>query len=416
MGNYSKKNNVTLIVILIIVLLRLFGFRYYFESWVFYVYFPLLLFLSRYNIKSTYAKLILLYIVLLTFSCLYSHFINGQKLLTTIVYSFNYFSLLFFFVLLQFKPSYKDTEKIFLIVSLCFCVCYIIQWIIYPTILFGAAGRHTGDDMFRARQPGSLSCYFLLMYGVNMLLQHRKIKYALLAGIGFLPIIIMGFRSLIALTVVSLFIMVPFVLRSGRKTLLYALLGAGVAMMAMQTPLVQSKIEEMNRRQEADQTFENKDYVRYASFNYYWNYHFTKPYEKIIGGGAPVDKSSKYAKQIKKKNEIHLWIEDLGIVGLSMMIGIPAVVCLVLMYLICVFRCKSPNLQYIRFTLIVVLFGSIFTSMELYRPGNILLLSLLLYMEMRYNKEELLRKNKNISYEGSRSERLLRLYCMRKHL
>lgn len=416
MRNIFNINIVTSFVILILLLLRLFGFKFFPETWVYYVYFPLLLLLSRYNVKSGYAKLILLYIVLLTFSCLYSHFFNGQKLLTTIIHSFSYFSIIFFFVLLQFKPSYKEMEKIMVIVSFYFCVCYLIQWIIYPTVLFGAAGRNTGEDMFRARLPGSISCYFLLMYGINKLIQHRKPKYALLAIIGFLPIIIMGFRSLIALTFFSAFVMIPFVIRSGRKTVLYSLLGAGIVIMAMQTPLVQSKIEEMHRRQEADQTFENKDYVRYISLDYYWNYYFTKPYEKIIGGGPPADESSKYARRIKKMNDNHLWIEDLGMVGLSMMIGIPAAICLVLIYLICIFRCKSPDLQYIRFTLLIVLLGSIFTSMELYRTGNILLLSLLVYMEMKYNRELMLRKYKICANERNRTKRLLRLYGMRKYM
>lgn len=66
----------------------------------------------------------------------------------------------------------------------------------------------------------------------------------------------------------------------------------------------------------------------------------------------------------------------------------PAVILLVFMYLYCMWKCKEPRLQYIRFTLFVVLFGSIVTSMELYREGNILLLSLFLYIEYKYHMEQ----------------------------
>lgn len=71
-----------------------------------------------------------------------------------------------------------------------------------------------------------------------------------------------------------------------------------------------------------------------------------------------------------------------------MVIGMPAVILLVFMYLYCMWKCKEPRLQYIRFTLFVVLFGSIITSMELYREGNILLLSLFLYIEYKYHMEQ----------------------------
>ena len=210
---------------------------------------------------------------------------------------------------------------------------------------------------------------------------------------GFIPIIIMGFRSLTFLTIVAIGLMIPFVVRNFRKILLYELVGLAFGIFMMSTSLVVNKIDEMMKRQDSSQTFENEDYIRYLSLDYFWNYQFVKPYEKVIGGGLPFDTSSKYSKKISDSARYNgLYWVDLGLVGLSMIIGIPSVLSLIALYLICMWKCKEPELQYIRFTLFIVLFGSIFTSMELYRNGNLLLFSLILYIEFKYHREQIIAK------------------------
>ena len=94
-----------------------------------------------------------------------------------------------------------------------------------------------------------------------------------------------------------------------------------------------------------------------------------------------------YTKRINfaRNNYSFRWT-DLGIVGLSMIIGIPAVLILVLIYLRCIWLCKEPEIQFVRFTFLIVLLGS-GTTAEMYREGNILLLSFFLYLEYKYHKE-----------------------------
>ena len=140
-------------------------------------------------------------------------------------------------------------------------------------------------------------------------------------------------------------------------------------------------------RQENNQTFANDDYIRVIEFDYFWNQQFIKPYEKIIGGGNPVDPDSRYGNSFQAVElQRNLYWVDLGIVGLSMVIGIPAVLCLVYLYVRCIWRCKEKQIQYIRFTFFIVLIGSIITNMELYREGNLLMLSLFLYIEYKYHQ------------------------------
>ena len=219
----------------------------------------------------------------------------------------------------------------------------------------------------------------------------RSPKYIFYFLISFLPIIIQGFRSLVTLTVLSIFLMIPFVMRKSLKSIVsFVLISLLMFIVFSTSNIFQKKYDEMLQRQKNEQVFSNEDYIRYFSLDYYWNYQFNKPYEKIIGGGVPVDRMSHYYKQITDAENYsnYFWV-DLGIVGLSMVIGIPAVLLLVIMYLLCMWRCMEPQLQFVRFTLFTVLCGSIFTSMELYRSGNILLLSLLLYIEYVYHKDKM---------------------------
>ena len=411
MKKYINNDIVLALVFLIILMLKAFRLKLFPGPTIDYIFWGLLLSLSTFSLKGKYSKLIVAYLFFLTISCIYSWIFNGQRIIVTIIHSFDYYAIFFYFVLFRFRPSYKDVERVMLVVAFCFCFCYILQWLIFPVILFTGGEHHVTEDFYRSRMPGSISCYFLFFYGINKLLLNKEVKYGAYSLFAFFPIIIQGFRSLIALTAVSAFLIIPFVLRSGKKSILYSLLGVGVILALLNMPLVQTKLAEMERRQLTDQTFENSDYIRYRSFDYYWNEYYTKPYEKVIGGGLHVDSQSRYTKRIKEMNQIHFWIEDLGIVGLSMMIGIPAVVCLVIIYLLCMYRCKSPDLQCIRFTLFVALIGSLFTTMELYRPGNLLILPLFLYMEYQYHIE----KNRTELFDEKNriAPRLLRMYSMR---
>lgn len=384
------------ILFLVLLLLDCFGLKIVHYRFLDYVFLSIIIILAApaIKVKGTYPSLIMGYCIFVLLSCFYSWIYNRQGLITVIGHSYTYFALLFFFILQRTNLSSKEAEDLFVKIALCFCFCYILQYIISPTVLFSGADDENKMNAlkYRVRMPGSICGYFLILYAINRYLlgeKRKRNKYIFYAVIAFIPIIIQGFRSLVILTLMAGFLIIPFVLRSGKKTLVYSILGAVSVLFAASTSLVQTKVDEMIYRQEQDQTFENEDYIRFRSFDYYWNEQFTKPYEKLIGGGVPSDSKTSYYKNIRHvKDHLGFFWVDLGIIGLSMVIGMPAVILLVFMYLYCMWKCKEPRLQYIRFTLFVVLFGSIVTSMELYREGNILLLSLFLYIEYKYHMEQ----------------------------
>lgn len=381
-----------LFIIITLSLLAFFGLSiisdssldYFFLLTIFLLTFP------KFHGKNTYSTYVLLYAFFVLLSCLYSWRYNGQGIIKLIGHSYDYIAVIFIFVIEKYKLTSKEVITVLEKCAIFFCICYILQWLIYPEILFSGAEDENAItvNQFRLRMPGSILCYFLLIYAINNYILTKQIKNVGYAIIAFFPILMQGFRSLLALTILASILIIPFVLRSFKKSLIYFFLGFIVLLASIGTSLVQSKIEEMNERQERNESFDNDDYIRFLSFNYYYNQQFIKPYETIIGGGIPADDKSSYFKQISyaADNFGFYWI-DLGVVGLSMIIGVPAVLMLIVMYILCMWRCKEPQIQFVRFTLFIVLLGSIFTSMELYRKGNLLLLSYFLYLEYIYHKE-----------------------------
>ena len=173
--------------------------------------------------KSPYSAAIILYVLFLLLSCIYSWRYNGQRIYVVIGHSYAFFALLFFFILFRLKLSYREAEKVLVKVSLCFCFCYIIQWVIYPVVIFSSAESDININAYytRFRMPCSICGYFLLMYAINRFLLSHHIKYIVFGVLAFIPIIAQGFRSMIALTLFSFFMIIPFVQRSIKQTILY---------------------------------------------------------------------------------------------------------------------------------------------------------------------------------------------------
>lgn len=294
------------ILFLVLLLLDFFGLKIIHYRFLDYVFLSIIIILAApaIKVKGTYPSLIMGYCIFVLLSCFYSWIYNRQGLITVIGHSYTYFALLFFFILQRANLSSEDAEKLFVRIALCFCFCYILQYIIAPIVLFSGADDEAKMSVtkYRVRMPGSICGYFLILYAINRYLldeNRKRNKYIFYALIAFVPIIIQGFRSLVMLTILAVFLIIPFVLRNGKKTIIYSILGAVAVLVVSSTSLVQAKVDEMIDRQEQDQTFENEDYIRFRSFDYYWNVQFTKPYEKLIGGGVPSDSKTSYYKNIR---------------------------------------------------------------------------------------------------------------------
>lgn len=356
--------------------------------------------------QSIYSKLILAYLLFIVCSCIYANLYNNQNVIKSFIYSYNYIGIGSFFICQHVKLSYPQTLNLIKKISITFCCCYIIQWLIYPITIFSGSldDLNISNDIFRMRMPGSISAYYLFFYGVNQFLLNKKKINILYIILGFIPIIIMGFRSLTFLTCLCVFLMVGTVYKKFWKVIFIGTL-CGIVLYSASTyiPLINQKIEEMAERQNNNQTFKNKDYVRWIEYEYFTENVFNKTGERFWGGGSPHNQNSTYYKKINRAAEYyHLYWADLGVIGLSFVIGIPAILILSFIILKITWNCKRPSLQYIRFTLLTVFLGSIMTSAELYRPGNLILIGIYIYAICSYKQTLVTYENRNYYLSSSK--------------
>lgn len=387
----SSKINIRILIwtLLFLNFFGIFFLNYNFLNYIFTLI--LVIYTITNNNKTDYSKYIIGYSIFVIISCIYSSLYNHQNFIKVIGNSYNYLGLLFFFFIMRYKLSSNEIIQLIIKVSIIFCFCYIIQWIVYPTPIFSGVLDEVNihDDVFRMRMPGSICAYTLFFYGLNQYILSKNKRFLLYTLLGFLPIILMGFRSLTVGSLICAFVMLPYITKSFKKTLKWILLGCIFIIILLQTSIVQTKIEEMLERQNTGQTFDNKDYIRYLEYDYYSNYIFTKPGEQFWGGGVPVfDGKTKYSKDIADATETYFyyWV-DLGLIGLSFILGIPSVITFIIIIFRCIIKSKDKELQFIRFTLLTVLLGSLFTTMEIYRRGNILIIAIFLCLEYTKSKE-----------------------------
>lgn len=350
------------------------------------------MYVYSFRFKDTLSRLIHLYCTLVLLSCINTSIFHGQIFYYSIYVSYFALGLLSYFFIQKIQPDLQDCLKALASFSIIFCLCYIFQWIVYPTKFFmGAMDEFSiGETYFRMRMSCSICAYYLIFYGIYLLLSKKTLGGILFFSLGFTPAIIMGFRSLMFLTVIFILLMLVEYLRKNLFRLILGLIISAIAIeIILQVPLVQDKIDDMMVRQERDENFSNSDYVRYISLDYYYNNVHSVPTDPVVGSGIPfLDANNPYTAIFKNGYSYNLYWNDLGIIGLALLLGFPAIILLSYILLRYSLQCRNKELLTLKYTILTVFVGSIFTSQELFRSGNFVVLGLMLYIYYKYQNNE----------------------------
>lgn len=367
-----------------------------------------------YNRKDAVEKCIIYYTVGCFISYIFSVFVNNQPAEPLLLAYEQYFAVLSYFMIKRFQPSVRTIHKVLLYIGILASISYLIQWTVYPKIIFSSASSITDirEDEFRMRFVCTLSFMLLWFYGLNQYFTNNNIKSLIYSLLGIVPQIVMGFRSLLGLLVAGTILMVFFCSKKLQNYFKYAIVIVVIGYGALQVPLVQDKIEEMTARQES-QTFANDDYVRVLGMAFYEDYFEENWIMRVVGGGipmisytGPLSKSNPYEVDMYQADSMGLKWNDLGLLGLSYMIGTPTVLFLIILCIMCMWQCKAKELQWVRFAIAVSMLGTIVTSAELYRFGNLLLLGVLLYYVKIYNYQKM--KSNRLNHENRNTNISLR--------
>lgn len=376
-----KQNKAIFIILLLLQFYELFLFGAHF--W----YYILTLFLFYIGYKgfdsSTSLKyFILLYVLFIYVSAVSSYYFNGQPVIGTFVESYPYLGLISCFIYPAIKvENVKIIEKHLVWLGCAFCICYMIQYAVFPNIIFLGAST-TGlfeEGTIRIRLAGSSLSFFLYFWGLNNFLERRKTSYLYVAMFALLVPFMMGFRSLLFLAALCTVFLVIKKEGFSFKILFYSFVICLAGYVLSFLPFVRDKIDSMIERQSTGQTFSNSDYIRFIEYSYYMDYVFTNPVERFFGGGTPIW-GTRYYMDIMEAFDKSLYWNDWGLIGLSWIIGVIPVFLLVIMVMRACLKHLDEHYFYLKLLLLLLLFGSIATSMEIFRNGNLIIVGIVLFM------------------------------------
>ncbi|RZF58945.1 hypothetical protein [Sphingobacterium corticibacterium] len=270
-----------------------------------------------------------------------------------------------------------------------FCFCYLLQYIIYPTVLFrGAQEDFSHDVRIRLAGQGIVSLGFFLSLNRLLVTDRLKLKYLAIMSACVGVMILMGFRTvLLALLIIS-FVMVITIKGFNFRLTLYLLGFLIIGGFFSQMPFVQDKIQAMQERQETD-NMSNDNYIRVLQLEYYLNEHFKDSKEFVFGSGIPaLNDNGNYSKYMNILLDSGLTWVDFGLFSISWLIGIPTVLMMIWYSIMCVSKRVSVNNRFLGFWFLFLLLIS-FTTAEFFRSGNFVIQSVVFYYIELANKSYL---------------------------
>ena len=355
------------------------------------------IFIKIYN-KSIFKSYIILMFIGLVFSIFSCNYFRGQNLFLTFKTSAPYFYISFYFCLKKFNLSVPAMEKGLLILVIIFCLSYLLQYIIYPTIIFSGANSEyydTNNLRIRLAAQGFSSLGFF--FGINkyLVFDKKKIFYLLLALFCFIIIFLMGFRTL-SVSIIFFLIFLNIKINGFRWKIIFNIFIIFCLMLIISNiPVFANKIIAMNERQKTE-VLTNSDYIRVIQFEYFTKEHFKSFWEFIFGSGMPAlgAEKSKYGKSMQYLLDQGITWVDFGLLSLSWLIGIITVISM-FGYSIKAGLLKVHKNYYYLGVWFLYLVTASFTTQEFYRPGNFIVQAIALYIiEKSINHNNSLKKQK----------------------
>lgn len=338
----------------------------------------------------------------LIMSMISSFIFRGQDFLSSFKASPVILMILFYFLICYIHPTVRNTEKSIAYLVLIFDVIYIFQYLLYQKgIVFLPMNedilRSEGEDV-RFRMIGSGLSSLGIFLGATKYMVLKEKKWLAIMCLSLIVILLMAFRTMIAFSVLFLFFLVLKIKGFKRESLCIFAGAAIIAFLLLQIPVIYDKVGYMWDKQfgENAETLSNKDYIRNVTLYYYLFDYFKSPVEYFFGTGLSIPGTSQY-KTFEYLGSMGIIYLDWGLLGLSWMIGVIPVLCMII-YSVRSFQLKvNPQYYYVGFWFLYLIVSSI-TTAEFFREGNFVVQAICLYMvEMTHKQYQYENRNTYIS-------------------
>ena len=245
---------------------------------------PLLLFfILELHEKAIFKNYLIAVLIGLFLSMVSCYIFNGQSLFASFKASAPYLYIIFYFMLKRINPSIPEMEKALIMLTIIFCVCYVIQFLIYPIAIF-----HGGEEVYkndvRIRLAGQGFSSLGYFFSLNKYILTKKPFHLMLSILYFGVIFLMGFRTMLAMIAIFTFVIIIRVNGFNWRLFWYSILICGVFLAMLQIPVFADKFDSMLERQETA-VLSNSKYIRVIQFQYFTTRHFKNIWEYIFGSG-----------------------------------------------------------------------------------------------------------------------------------
>lgn len=340
-----------------------------------------------YSPHTTFSKPILMLSISMILSMISCYIFHNQSIIDSFTGYTTYTSIIIYFILLKIRIAPSIIERLLFWLFIIFCICYIYQVLVFPTPVFITENNNINESIDitirRIRMPGMSLVGLGLFYSLNKVMLGKKI-YIISIILSAIVIMLFGFRTLLFFSILFSFWMIIKINGFSKGMLVGAIVFSLIIWGFSLTNFGQETFNAMMEREENNQNFGNKDYIRYVTLFYYYEQHFQNFLEFLLGSGIPArGVISNYSAYYTRLEEMGIHYYDWGILGMSWMMGILSLIAMI-WYPIKAFFSKVPiEKQYLTIWF-GYLFACGFTSAEFVRQGCFLIQGIVLFLIYKY--------------------------------
>ncbi len=323
--------------------------------------------------KHNFTSYVVLILISFVTSMLMAKFSRNQSFGDTLFAQRALFYYLFYFLLHQLKIKPRDLEQIFIFFGLLGFVLYLVQFFLYPKIIFNVfilSGRGT----IRVYMEGSHYVAIAYLMSIQAFLRTNKIKYLFLILLFYSKFILLGGRATMAIMLFVLVLFIIFGIKVKSKIFIGFLITVCIAIVLF---LFKDIFQALIIQSQADAS-QGDTYVRFVAVKYFLTDFFKTPLAYFTGNGM-YHNDSAYGLEMTRIMSNGLFLGDIGIIGNFVIYG-PLYVLGVLGICIKSIRFKIPDyFIYIRYLFIVIII-SLITGDSFNHSDFIVFIACILYI------------------------------------
>lgn len=260
-----------------------------------------------------------------------------------------FMSYILFFLLVTFRLEKEEAEKLIVIMGVLFILVFLVSFVIYPKILFGALDEHDESRGFQRIRTNGIGYLFLLsFFSLNEYILKRKI--------------LLLFVYLLTVVCIVMSLSRTYIVFSGLFSLIFILKKSSIIVISVVFIIcisafyIVSKMDfyKIMATETNAQTADIKDDIRMQAVDYYLHYFSPNSISKIIGNGEAIG-NNPYGRFVEYLQlQRGLYTSDIGYIGLYVKYGILSLIAYLFFIIKTIITPASEEYLYSKYFLIFI--------------------------------------------------------------